>query len=489
MGAKVTFDASTRTIVVHEVPTLVSGTLTVTLDVKEDIYSDAKDDWILTSSLAAFYMPVRAVGGDPLPGGKSLGTTYFLRSDWKIKPYEGSHRFVVNGNLYSEDGTSVFTPTTGSYNVFTESVVSNLVDSIQRELPEIIQLKYMIESQKETHQGFGTTFFVDHLNGDDLQDGDTPSTAVHTIAQAQNLAVSGRGDVIYVLASTSGTVTMPENIHITKEDIHIRGPGRGVSIQPLSGTACIIDANNCSVSGLVIRVASGSVGDDCLEVRGKFSELNKLYLVGSETGSGSCLVYRGGDYHEAHHMEVEKAGGDGVKFIDDGTSNGSPREITFIGGNFYLNGGHGFNLSATSANSTRLVRLDGCNITQNSGYGIYIGTNVSRTRISADTEIYLNTLGDLLDSGSYTADNRATASPSAVASAVRTELAPELTRINTYPLGLTTSQATMLLEMYNLLGLDPTKPLIVDTTTRTAGADITQSISEVGSTVTVTRIP
>jgi hypothetical protein len=35
--------------------------------------------------------------------------------------------------------------------------------------------------------------------------------------------------------------------------------------------------------------------------------------------------------------------------------------------------------------------------------------------------------------------------------------------------GLTTTQATMLLEMYELLGLDPTKPLVVTKTARTAG--------------------
>lgn len=55
--------------------------------------------------------------------------------------------------------------------------------------------------------------------------------------------------------------------------------------------------------------------------------------------------------------------------------------------------------------------------------------------------------------------------------------------------GLTGTQATMLLEMYRLLGLDPTRPLVVTSTTRDAGAEIEQSIAESPpGTVTVTRI-
>lgn len=52
---------------------------------------------------------------------------------------------------------------------------------------------------------------------------------------------------------------------------------------------------------------------------------------------------------------------------------------------------------------------------------------------------------------------------------------------------LTSTQATMLLEMYRILGLDPTRPLIVTPTSRDAGAEISQTINKVVDTVTVTR--
>jgi hypothetical protein len=52
--------------------------------------------------------------------------------------------------------------------------------------------------------------------------------------------------------------------------------------------------------------------------------------------------------------------------------------------------------------------------------------------------------------------------------------------------GLTPSQATMLLEMYELLGLDPTKPLVVTATARTAG-NISQTIDTNNTRTIVTR--
>lgn len=55
--------------------------------------------------------------------------------------------------------------------------------------------------------------------------------------------------------------------------------------------------------------------------------------------------------------------------------------------------------------------------------------------------------------------------------------------------GLTTEQATQLRELYDVFGLDPTKPLVVTLDARTAGANISQSITTTASQTTVTRIP
>jgi prophage DNA circulation protein len=55
--------------------------------------------------------------------------------------------------------------------------------------------------------------------------------------------------------------------------------------------------------------------------------------------------------------------------------------------------------------------------------------------------------------------------------------------------GLTVQQATQLRELYEVFGLDPSKPLVVTLDARTAGANISQSIATTASQTTVTRIP
>ena len=109
--SKVSFDTVNRIINIIEVPVLENGDFVVDIDVQEDLYSDGKNQWIASETLRKLDFPIRTTGGDPLPGSKQLGDTYFLASDWKIAPYEASHRLRVNGNFYSEDGTSPFNTT------------------------------------------------------------------------------------------------------------------------------------------------------------------------------------------------------------------------------------------------------------------------------------------------------------------------------------------------------------------------------------------
>ena len=137
MGLKATFDSITRIVTETLAPTLIEGEWVVDFDIKEDLYSDGKEDWLADEALRKLRFPVRSTGGDPLPGSKSLGSTYFLADDWKVRPYEASHVFRVNGNFYSEDGTSPFVQTTGTWNVFLQQSVSSLVDSTVQQLPEI----------------------------------------------------------------------------------------------------------------------------------------------------------------------------------------------------------------------------------------------------------------------------------------------------------------------------------------------------------------
>jgi len=116
----------------------------------------------------------RFVGGDPLPGSKKLGTTYFIMNGWKIRPYSGNHTLLIDGNLYAEDGTSPYVTAIGSYNVMIINSVSSLVDSTVQQLPEI------------EYSSFNGGITVDPISGIDSIEypAGTPSHPCKTIMNA-----------------------------------------------------------------------------------------------------------------------------------------------------------------------------------------------------------------------------------------------------------------------------------------------------------------
>lgn len=128
---KVTFDGPNKLILINEGVT--------TLNIKEDVYSAWKEwvrvlgDYGLHHENAAFLEAISAIGGEPTPTG-AIGSTFFLENDWKIKPYSGSYRLTVNGNLFSSDGTNPYVAadvTTGiPNNINISSNTSNIVDLI-----------------------------------------------------------------------------------------------------------------------------------------------------------------------------------------------------------------------------------------------------------------------------------------------------------------------------------------------------------------------
>ena len=122
---KVTFDGPNKLILVNPGVT--------ELDVKEDIYSDWKE-WMLghDSVITAMYLEAsEAIGGQPLPGSRFLGSTFFLVNGWRIKPYSGSYRLTVNGNLYTTEGDTPYLDADGNLNnIRIESVVSTLVETV-----------------------------------------------------------------------------------------------------------------------------------------------------------------------------------------------------------------------------------------------------------------------------------------------------------------------------------------------------------------------
>jgi len=102
----ITANASTRIIDIDIAPT--AGVVTV--DVKKDIYSKLKADWVTDTDLQKVRFPFRTFG-DPI-GAETIGPFVFFDNvaGWRIRPHDSDHDLVFVGNLIPESrvkGTTV----------------------------------------------------------------------------------------------------------------------------------------------------------------------------------------------------------------------------------------------------------------------------------------------------------------------------------------------------------------------------------------------
>lgn len=227
--AKVEFYGSTGIIQVIQVP---SSTGYIDLDIKSEVYNEWKL-WVATSDNSKYLQALYSVGGDPLPGDKALGSTFFLINGWKIRPYSADHTFRVNGNLYCDDGSSPFVPTVGSYNVMVISTVSSLVDSVLQQLPEIEYASFLGGVTINVLTGSAGTAFP--LG--------TPQSPVNNLADAKTIAVARGFDILFVIGNlTLGATDVVSNYTIV---------GQGASFNASKTT--ITMTSGCTTSNTIFK--------------------------------------------------------------------------------------------------------------------------------------------------------------------------------------------------------------------------------------------
>lgn len=123
MAAKITFNPATRRVEVTLAP---DANGLIVLNVKEDLYSDGKEDWLADATLNKMRFPVQPIGGNPIPLGV-VGDSYILENGWKIAPYEADHTLRIVGNLFAAEEPLVV-DTVGNYRVRVQEQVSTLVE-------------------------------------------------------------------------------------------------------------------------------------------------------------------------------------------------------------------------------------------------------------------------------------------------------------------------------------------------------------------------
>ena len=107
---------------------------TTTIEIKT-LYSMWKE-WVLLRDNSKYLQAMSSIGGEPLPGGRFVGGTFFLLNGWRIRTWEGNHTLTLIGNLFTQEGDSVIVPTLQPWNIAINSFQSTLVDGVTGLTPE-----------------------------------------------------------------------------------------------------------------------------------------------------------------------------------------------------------------------------------------------------------------------------------------------------------------------------------------------------------------
>jgi len=334
-----------------------------------------------------------AYGKQPLGGGSYVGITLELINDWRIafeaRPGPGTILCTVSGgnivaiNQYSNNPVK---PT-----AFTQVVIA------QSSSPTIIQADpdyatlYLLESLRGRNKSVGGIWYWNPTSGSDANDGLTPAKAVATFAKAQALASAGTGDIIFALATAGGGITtVTETLNITKNNLKIRGAGYSFQLVPAApGSPTVnIGADNVEFSGFYVATASGGT-DNAITVTGDSAFIEGCWI---KSASGNGIDLAASTRTQIDTCAIEDCTGNGLNL-------GANTSITKITQCIMTGNADGANLAGSGVTDNI---FENNLIYNNSGYGIDVGTGVSRTGVRLNHTFSGNTAGSTRDLGTGT---------------------------------------------------------------------------------------
>lgn len=435
---------------------------------------------------------IKAAGKDVLGGGVIVGLTATLLNAQIAFEARSGPDFIQcsidGGNLVALDSSD--NPISPIFPTAYTQVVKTSSSSATISGLEIANLQRLIESLRPNHKGYGNIWYWDPSNGSDANSGDHPLRGVKTFARAHALAIDWNHDIITIVPSKNSPTIIHEPLHITKNYLFVRGAGYNTHIHPMTTTpsGCLVDVSGDGVELSGFHIEGFNIttpNTDGILFSGGHFLMNNV-IVEDCTGNGIVVTSTvADDRSEINNTIVRANGKAGMRY-----NSGNYLEIK--DSSFEDNVEHGVDL--TGAGSTDDVLFHHTNFRSNGGYGININnSNVTGTVIESECLFSGNVLGDYLDNGVATII-QSRKEESDLSHAVWSTQTSQYTIAGTMGYaqnqtsGLSSNQATMLLEMYELLGLDPTKPLIVTDTTRSAGSGIQQTIVSNQTQTTVTRL-
>lgn len=397
----------------NSIITVLAPDTSITIQELIDGIRDMEDEYIAM----AYGHIADAYGKQDLGNGVKVGISLVLMSPWRVAfearpgPDTVSCR-IDGGNLVGGLNGNPIAPT-----AFTQVTMANSSSATISTPNDTGNLKYLIESLYGTHMGIGDTYYWDPTNGNDVNDGNQPSTAVKSFVRVNQLVTNNHHDIVYCLATDpSGITTVTETLAITKNTLKLRGPGYSFQFKPTTTTADTISINAHSV------------------------QISGLYISTAATGTQNAISIIGDNNH-IKDCWLKNIRGHGVTTSTTTFSKISNCVIENCG---LSTSGNGINIGA-STNQLSVVKnvitsningivLDGSSVTDNiiennliynhSGYGVNIGTGVARTTIRSGNTIVNNTTGSVLDAGvdSYLETPAGGASTTDIADAVWDEL-------------------------------------------------------------------
>lgn len=400
-----TFDGTNLLITLDPGVTLV--------DVEADLYSPWKA-WVKTGDNAKYLLAFRAIGGDPLTPGINAGSYFFIQNQngWRIKPPEENITIYITGNLAPQDSSiGVVIPTSGAYTAaiiglqpITQSVAT-LLEMQQQSIANIehstVSTKYLVEGLRDHHKGFGTMWYWDPRDGNDLNGGTSPTDTVQTFARAHDLAGDGTNDTIICVSLRNGVETIvTEPLIIDKHRLFVRGSGRSVTIKPLNANVNAVTINGAvvEVSGFRIETPGTGTGS-CISISGEFAYIDDCWLY----HGGRCgVLIKGGSYHEINQCDIEHAAEAGITIEQTDMTFGPPDDISIENCRIYKCA-NGIKIRADLLESEKPdnVNIKQCWIHDNTQYGIDIGAGVTATVIDAPL-LVRNGSGNILNNGTNT---------------------------------------------------------------------------------------
>ena len=179
-----------------------------------------------------------------------------------------------------------------------------------------LNIHHLIESQRGHHTASGNVYYWDVVNGDDANDGLSPTTAKQSwggVSGVNSLVVAQNHDVVIILPGESGGITViTEQIVIDKEYTFVRGPGRDVRFKPTatSGETISVDEEGVELSG--VRIETAATGDgEALVVNGDFCWIHDIWV---ELSQGDGIKLQNVSYAKVMDVFVRLCAGNGIVF-------------------------------------------------------------------------------------------------------------------------------------------------------------------------------